>query len=257
MKTSLVSSAFVISSVASAGEPINTSAPYTLEPGAVQIEGSAFDYATDKNNPAKDRSRYESWSIAPFTVRVGLASSFELQVGVEPLLVQHVKDRALATSTTDRGAGDTTLGLKLNLRGNGTDDTTAWGVLGRVKLPTADDAFGNGDVEGGVTLLMSTDFVGPLSLDFESDIGAVRNSADTAFRSAWSNYAALNCTITDLIELYVDATWAMGEGKPALSAGPGCTLSVSDRCELGCGVGFGLNRAADDLYVHADVAWKF
>lgn len=125
MKTSLVSSALVLCSVASAGEPINTSAPYTLEPGAVQIEGSAFDYATDKNNPAKDHTRYESWSIAPFTVRVGLASSLELQVGVEPLLIQHAKDRLLATSTTDRGVGDTTIGLKLNLRGNGTDETPA------------------------------------------------------------------------------------------------------------------------------------
>lgn len=94
-------------------------------------------------------------------------------------------------------------------------------------------------------------------MDFESDLSAVRNFADTGHRAAWSNYVALNYDLTDRIYPYVDAYWAMGEGKSALAVGPGCTFTVSDRCEVGVGVCFGVTRAADDLCVYADVAWKF
>lgn len=165
MKTCTYLAAVLSAATASAVEPINTSAPYTLPPGGVQVEGSVFAFYADKNNTAKDSSRSEYWSVAPFTLRVGLPASLELQLGFEPLLIQEYKDRTTATTDRQHGVGDTTLGVKLNLRGNDNDEVAAWGVLAHVKLPTADDAFGNGNLEGGLTLLLSTYIGESVSVD--------------------------------------------------------------------------------------------
>ncbi|MFH1498024.1 MAG: transporter [Verrucomicrobiota bacterium] len=237
--------------------PDATESPYTVEPGRVQLEISAADYTRDKNNPARDGTRTETWSVAPLNIRIGLTASTELQLVYEPHIIERVKDRALATTTTERGAGDLTLRYKLNLANNQADGSPAWGLMPYVKLPTADDALGNGNVEGGLIVPFAMDLSGGWGFGAMTELAVVRNAADTGHRAAWLNTATVARDLTDRVGVFFETTALVGEGKPALTANTGFTVGVTDDLQFDAGVNFGLTRAADDLTVFAGLAWRY
>ncbi len=261
--TILAASALLGATSAHAARPLTTDrpdateSPFTVEPGRVQLEISAAEYTRDKNNPARDRTRAETWSVAPLNVRIGLTASTELQLVYEPHIIERVKDRALATTTTERGAGDLTLRYKLNLAGNDTEGTPAWGLMPYVKLPTADDALGNGNVEGGLIVPFAMDLSDGWGFGAMTELAVVRNEADTGERTAWLNTATLARDLTERVGVFFEATALVGEGKPALTANTGCTVGLTDDLQLDAGVNFGLTRAADDLTVFAGLAWRY
>lgn len=237
--------------------PDATESPFTVEPGRVQLEISAAEYTRDKNNPARDHTRTETWSVAPLNVRIGLTASTELQLVYEPHIIERVKDRALGTATTERGGGDLTLRYKLNLAGNDTEGAPAWGLMPYVKLPTADDALGNGNIEGGVIVPFATDLSDGWGFGAMTELAVVRNEADTGHRAAWLNTATLARDLTERVGVFFEATALVGEGKPAVTFNTGCTVGLTDDLQLDAGVNAGLTRAADDLTVFAGLAWRY
>lgn len=237
--------------------PDATESPYTVAPGRVQLEISAADYTRDKNNPARDGTRTETWSLLPLNVRIGLTESTELQLVYEPHIIERVKDRALGTTTTERGAGDLTLRYKLNLANNQADGSPAWGLMPYVKLPVADDALGNGNLEGGLIVPFAMDLSGGWGFGAMTELAVVRNAADTGHRAAWLNTATVARDLTDRVGVFFETTVLVGEGKPAITANTGFTVGVTDDLQFDAGINFGLTRAADDLNVFAGLAWRW
>jgi hypothetical protein len=124
--------------------PDATESPFTVDAGHAQLEMDGVSYTRNR----LDGVRTTEWVLAPFNVRYGLAPNFEAGIFVVPHVRVTEQDRN-GPKRTVRGIGDTTLRMKLNLRGN-DGGPTAFGLMADLKLPTAAEGLGNDRTEGGL-----------------------------------------------------------------------------------------------------------
>src|SRR5688572_9896940 len=125
--------------------PDATESPFTVDPGHMQLEMDVASYTRNR----LDGVRTTEWVLAPFNLRYGLTRNVEAGIFVVPHVRVTEQDRS-GPKQVVRGVGDTTLRMKVNLRGN-DGGATAFGLFADVKLPTAADGLGNDHTEGALT----------------------------------------------------------------------------------------------------------
>jgi hypothetical protein len=133
----------------STDRPDKTESAYTVDAGHLQVEMDLVTYARDRHTT--DRTRVESFSIAPMNLKVGLTNRADLQLVLETYARVRTKDRATGAVTHNGGFGDVSVRLKMNLWGN-DGGRTAFATMPFVKVPTNQDHLGNDAVEGGADL---------------------------------------------------------------------------------------------------------
>src|SRR5262245_27865791 len=146
--------------------PDKTNSPHTLDAGHVQIETGLVSYTRNSDHGI----RTESWTVLDTDARIGLLDWAELQLELPLYESSRDTDRASNDTEHSRGIGDLSVVVKTNLWGNDTGDT-AGGLEFTVKTPTAGDGLGNGEVEGGATLLLGFALPGDFDLGFNSGAG--------------------------------------------------------------------------------------
>src|SRR3954468_22957179 len=57
--------------------PDKTESPYTVDPGHLQVEMDLAAYTRDRHNPERADVRFDSWSFANTSIRVGLLKNLE------------------------------------------------------------------------------------------------------------------------------------------------------------------------------------
>ena len=136
----------------------------------------------DRHNPEHAPVDVDQWNAAPFDLRVGLTSRTEIDFLYDGYLNVRTRDHDAHTVRTQSGFGDLTLLFKYNLFGN-DGGTFAFGILPYLKIPTNTAHLGNKSVEGGVELPLSINLPANFNLGLQTEFDAVRNDADTRYRS--------------------------------------------------------------------------
>lgn len=232
----------------STDRPDTTESPYTVDAGRVQLELSFLDFTRDREDGRTTRT----WQAAPFLLKLGLLNQVDLQLGLDP----STRVDGDPAETRD-GLGDAVIRLKANLFGN-DEPGPALALMPFVKLPTADEGLGNGNVEGGLIVPLAIPLAPGWNLGTMAELDFNRADGRTAVDLVHT--ATLAHELTDDVGLYVEYA-----GFAALSGGDryrgyfdaGLTLALSRDLQLDAGVRVGLTAAADDLGLFTGISVRF
>ena len=226
--------------------PDTTESAYSVDAGHLQIEMDMVAYTRDRHTEARDGGS-ESWRFANANIKLGLTNWADLQVVVP--VHEHMR-------RGPRGFGDIELRLKANLWGN-DGGNTAFAVMPFVKIPTADDELGNGEVEGGLifpfaaSLPRDWNFGAMFEVDFLADDEGGRK---TEFVTTFTFSHAIAGDLNGWIEF---ASVAGTETDFAAFVNGGFTYGLTENVLLDCGVNVGLTRAAEDLTTFVGLSLRF
>lgn len=228
----------------SADRPDTTESPYTVDPGAVQLEMSFFDYT--KNGDA------ETWVAAPFNLKVGLTESTDIQFIFDPY-IYHDADGGASTD----GVGDVQIRLKWNIWGN-DGGRTALAIMPFVKLPTASDDLGNEELEGGVIVPWATDLAEGLGLGLMAEFDFIYDEEDDDYDLELVTTAALGIDLSDWWGMYVEgvAITSTDADFRAL-AGFGVTYAIDANVVVDAGMNIELTGDADDVNIFSGITVRF
>jgi outer membrane putative beta-barrel porin/alpha-amylase len=234
--------------------PDKTNSPHTVDAGHIQIETGLVSYTRHSDAGV----RTESWTVLDTEVRIGLVDWAELQL--ELPLYESSRDTERATNDTEhsRGIGDLTLVVKTNLWGNDTGDT-AGGLAFTVKTPTAGDGLGNGEVEGGATLLL--DFALPGDFDLGLNTGAgIAADDDGGHHANIVDSVSLSRAIIGPLSGYVEFFSSVpidGGADWEGTVDVGSMLKIGANLQLDGGLNIGISHAADDLEPFLGASYRF
>ena len=231
----------------STDRPDTTESAYTVDAGHVQVESSFVDYTRDDDNGGD----FDSLSILPTNVKIGLTNNIDLQLAFEPYVREEFEGDAID------GFGATQLRLKINLWGNDGGDT-AFAIMPFVQFPTENDDFGATDhVQGGVILPLAVALPNEWNLGLMAEFDAVRDGADEDYELQFVHTATIGHAIVGDLGGYVEYIGVTdtedGTGYVSLIGG-GLTYGASDNVQLDCGVNLGLSEGADDFNLFAGVS---
>lgn len=228
----------------STDRPDLTESPYTVDAGHVQLEMDLVAYSRDEEGD----SRAESWGVAPINLKFGLTPSADLQIVVET----HRRDRATDLVTGERfdasGFGDVTLRLKRNLWGNDAG-ATAFALMPFVKLPTADDAIGNGAVEGGLIVPLAVGLPSDFGLGLMGEVDWLEDGDGDGHHAEWIGTATVGRDVAGPFGAFVEIAAAARperEGNTIATLDIGVTAALSSNAQLDGGVLLGVSDDADD-----------
>ena len=231
----------------STDRPDTTESAYSVDAGHVQIEMDLAAHTRDRHTEDRDGG-VESWSFANTNIKLGLSNCADLQV-VVPV---HENIRR-----GPRGFGDITVRLKANLCGN-DGGITALAVMPFVKIPSADDGIGNGEVEGGLIVPFAASLPGEwgfgamLEVDFLADDDGLGRK--TEFVTTFTFSHAIAGELGAWIEF---ASVAGPETDWLASLNGGVTYGIGENVQLDAGVNVGLTRAAEDLTTFVGLSYRF
>ena len=209
--------------------PDVTESPYSVDAGHFQLELDAV---------AGERDEGETEVVlAAANVKVGLTSSMDLQLLIEPYVQRGAQS----------GVGDFTLRLKRNLWGNDRGPS-ALAVMPFLRLPTAAEPLGTGHTEAGLILPLAFD--APAGFELAGMLEADLAYHDDHYGSDLVVTTSAGHALLGELEGYVELISETPLDTPAdsaLSASLGMTLELNDDVRLDTGGRLGVNTVAPDL----------
>ena len=234
--------------------------PYTVDAGHVQSETVLGLYAHDRNSPAGSKVTTDFLSLGATTLRVGLLNNLDLGATFAPRIILRVHDRVAGTTTIQRGTGDLTLRAKLNLWGNDSG-STAFGLVGFVKLPTNQDRLGNNHVEGGIGFPLAAELPWGWWLGLTPEFHCFHDvNGGDGYHLNFASTAFLWHKITGSLSGYVESSnWISAEhGTPWLSTVDlGLTYVWGRHIQLDAGAYVGATRAANDITPFLGLSFRY
>ncbi len=143
--------------------PEKTESAYAVDAGHFQIESDLVTFSHDCDTIGGGDTRVDAWSVASLNLKAGLLNWMDVQWVIESFSHVRTVDRVPNTRSTQRGFGDLTTRLKMNVWGN-DGGHTAFAIMPYVKAPTSQVQLGNGAWEGG--------FILPLAVELPAGAGA-------------------------------------------------------------------------------------
>jgi hypothetical protein len=230
----------------STDRPDTTESAYSVDAGHVQIEMELAAYTRDRHTEDRDGGS-ESWSFANTNFKIGLTNGSDLQVVVP--VHENVRHGA-------RGFGDITVRLKANLWGNDGGDT-ALAVMPFVKIPSADDELGNGEVEGGLILPFAASLPGDWGFGAMLEVDFVADD-DDGRKTEFVTSVTFSHAIAGELGGYIEFVSIAGvETNWMASLNGGLTFRIGENLQLDAGVNVGLTRATEDLTTFAGLSYRF
>ena len=241
----------------SADRPDVTESPYTVDPGAIQLEMSFVDYKYDSHN--KDANTVESWAIGDATtLKFGLLHNMDIQFVASLYTEERTRPDVGPVSTLD-GFSDLAIRLKINFWGNESGDT-ALGILPILKIPTG-TSLSNGKVEAGVAVPFSWLITESLNLGLMGQLDLQYNDGSGDYDLAFLTSAVLGFDIVGPLGGYTELVGiavTTGTSDYEASFSTGLTYAVVEaRVVLDVGASFGLTRAATDFQLFTGITVRF
>lgn len=227
----------------STDRPDVTESPFTLEKGRMQIEASFAEYSRERRSPEGSDTTEETWSVAPFNLRVALTNDTEAQFIYEPLV--RISTRSGGARERQTGLGDLTLRVKRNLIGN-DGGAYAVGVMPFVTLPTSTHDVGVSKTVGGLILPFAFTLPHGWEMGAMTELDFVEGES-SGYRSEWLNTITFGHELTKDVGVYLELTSTTARGPHAMTFDFGFTYAASEDLQFDIGCNVGLTRAADDL----------
>lgn len=229
--------------------PDTTESPFTVEPGHFQIETTLFGYALGKR---EDGVRPKSFEFATTSLRIGVTSALEVDVGIAP---HGIVDRG--AEPRPHGVGALDLRAKLNLFGN-DGGGTALALLPFVSFPLdRGSGVGPDDVEYGVLVPLAFDLGSGLGLGLNGGVVARRPEADRDYRGFGIATASLAVEWSDKLGSYFEVAAEIGDGQASTSLNTGITWQAHDDLQFDTGVQVGVSGDADRFAPFVGVSLRF
>lgn len=234
--------------------------PYTVDAGHVQTETVVVLHAWDRYTAGGEDVSSRYLSIGSTTLRLGLLNNLDLGVTVPPHVELRIRDHVARTETIQKGVGDLTLRSKLNLWGN-DGGSTAFGLVGFLKLPTNQDHLGNDYVEGGLGLPLAVELPKGWWLGVTPEFHCFHDvNGGGGYHMNFAGTAFLWHSIIGSLSGYVEtANWVSAEhDTPWISTVDiGLTYVWGAHVQLDAGAYIGATRAANDITPFLGVSLRF
>lgn len=234
-----------------ADRPDFTEATSTVGLGVFQLE---LGYTLGSDTDGKFMTRAHSYGEPLLRVGV-LTERLELRAGTS--VVTQVESVSAAGVTTS-GLEDLYLGAKIALSGQrGALPATA--ILPQMTVPTGNGAFSAGRTLPGVNFLYSWDLNDKLSLAGSTQVNAAVADGDEDYRE-WAQSLSWGIAMGQHSGLYAEWYAFVPSGLEGASGqhylNSGLTWLANDDLQWDIRIGFGLNAAAEDMYVGAGVVMR-
>ena len=234
--------------------PDFTEASSTVGKGVLQIE---FGYTYTQNRD--DGSETVSHSIGEPLFRYGIfADWLEFRFAAFPTIEK--REPAGMPHDTTSGTEDLYLGFKIGL-------TPQEGILPEMALvpqmtvPSGSSAFTNNEVLPGVNWLYSWTISDELTVAGSTQFNRAVNDTGDAY-TEWAQSATAAFSLTDELGAYTE--WyaffphaATGGVKPEHYLNGGFTYLLSNDVQFDIRAGYGLNDAADDVFIGSGLSVRF
>jgi hypothetical protein len=231
----------------STDRPDTTESAYSVDAGHLQFEMNMVAYTRDRHTEDRDGG-FEAWSFADTNIKLGLTNWSDLQV-VVPVheSVRH----------GPRGFGDISIRLKTNLWGN-DGGPTALAVMPFVKIPTASDGLGNGEVEGGLIVPFGADLPGEWGFGAMVEVDFLADDEGSGRKTELVATITFSHPIVGELGGWVEFVSVAGvESDWAAFLNGGLTYGINDNAQLDAGVNVGLTRTAEDLTTFVGLSFRF
>jgi hypothetical protein len=243
--------------------PNITNTPHTIDAGHVQIETGLYDASHFHDRTHGGDVVTDTLSLGHINARLGVTDRFEINAAIDSDDQVKSTDHIAGQTTRVSGFGDTVIGGKLNLWGNGSGEdlwTSGFALQPQVKLPTAQSGIGNNHVEWAVGAPFLINLVGGFHLGLETAFGQERNAANSGYLVGWQNSASVDHVIFDTVDVYLEYAVHMTTGKDTQSRQSvdlGFTYPVADNLAIDSGVFIGTNRATPGIEWTSGVSFRF
>jgi hypothetical protein len=233
--------------------PGQTTPPCVMDPGRVMLETAAVSWTHDDSGGAVS----DPVSIASSTLRVGITSRLEAQLGWTPAGVVRMRDKASGVTTTGSGVGDVSLGLLYGLSGqNGPVSLQAFATV-----PTGTGPIGAGDWSAGARLPIAFSLAARLQAAVTPEVDGEVNGDGVGRHLAYGGAFGLGYTLSKALALGADVAIFRHEepSSPTTSASAGLSLAwqAGRNTQLDVGAVLGLNRDTADRQLYVGIAHRF
>ena len=233
-----------------ADRPGKGAAPCTVDKGHWQVEVDVADFTRDRSAGAT----VETSLLASTNVKYGISDRLDLELNITPLQSQRAEGGGRAS-----GLGDTIARAKFAL----IQGDTAVSLLPYVKLPTARRDLGNGAVEEGLSVPVSVNLPGQLTLALTPEIDALKDAFGSgrhaAYQFAGGLSRPLTATFTGSVELW-DAEILEPSGhasQASLDLGLAWMPVSQQTLQVDGGLNLGLNHATPQIQVYVGLSRRF
>ena len=200
---------------------------------AISLEQGLPDFSRSSDAGVKI-----SFYSAGTNVRIGLFDGAELQLASS--LFNQLEIKAGGITQTERGAGDTRLGLKVALPSS--SDTFSWATLGSVTFDTGTPEFSNNAKQYDLGVSLALDLTPNITGGFY--VNATHLDGETALAISPS----LSFGLSETVGAYVEAGYFSNAGEANSSvAGGGLTWMATPTVQLDASADFGLNSDSPDV----------
>lgn len=242
--------------------PNKTNTPHTVDAGHAQLELGFFDHVYRRDQEEGIDQTSNALALGRVNLRLGLSDDLELNLAFDSYDLLWNRDHLARQSLRASGFGDTVLGGKLALWGNGGSDeawATGLAIQPQLKLPTARRDIGNGHVEFFLGFPFLIALPGDLHLALQSTVSHERNSANTGAAAGWQNSASLDRVFWGF-DLYLEywshvSTERHRQAQQTIDVG--FVYPLTENMTLDLGAAFGLNKSSNTAEWLAGMSVRF
>ncbi len=233
--------------------------PYTVDAGHIQIECVPLLYAYDHNTEQSADFISNFHSYGSTTFRLGLLNHLDLGVTFAPHVELRTYDRLTGVTKTQSGVGDLTLRAKLNFWGDDAG-STAFGLVGFLKVPTSPMGLGNGAYEGGIGLPLALELPKGWWLGVTPEFHWDHDVSSSGYHFDFASTLFLWHQIAGNLSGYVESSNFISaeSGGPWISTvDVGITYVWGKHVQLDAGAYIGVTPAANDISPFLGISFRF
>jgi hypothetical protein len=254
----MIAAALVMSAAAAeapicADRPSKANGTCTVPAGHVQIETGLIDWTHNRSGGV--RSDLILWGGT--VLKYGVGQTADIELSVTPVETLHVRSADQESAT---GVGDTVVRWKQRLVP--ADAPVQVALIPFAKLPTASHRLGNGRVEGGLAVPLSTGLGKTgLTLTLGPELDLRADDEPHGYHLATTQLLNVGYALTSRLSIAAEL-WAQWDWQPAgtvrqASADASAAYLVTNDLQLDAGGNFGLNRITPASEFYLGVAKRF
>ena len=236
--------------------PTKSNGACIVDEGHFQVESDLANVTHD----SQDGVDTDTYLFTSPTLKYGLTHDIDLEVNWTPYEAVHTYGRAVRTPRVAYGVGDLELRAKVGLAGQ-DGGTVAATLLPYLKVPTAPSDIGDGAVEGGLIVPIVITLNDKLSLTFNPELDALKDSTGDGRHVNMQQLASVSyelpAKVTVFGEFWSDVDFDPTDATTQYSADLAAAWVLPHDVQLDGGVNIGLNRQTPAVQGYFGVSHRF
>ncbi len=233
--------------------PSKANGTCTVPAGHFQLETGLVDWTHDDSKG--ERTDFVLWGGT--FIKYGLGERSDIELGLTPL--ETLRVRSGGEHDRETGFGDMVLRLKQRLTNDAAPAQVA--VIPFVKLPIAKHSLGNGKIEGGLAVPISTALGKAVTLTVGPELDARADAGGHGYHPAMAQLVNFGIAATPRLslsaELWTQWDWDPDSTGKQISADASAAYLLNGDLQLDAGGNFGLNRQTADIELYAGISKRF